>query len=333
MASIIAYIVWRIVMATALVCLLAAAYKAYGDTPPHRSHAAQLMAGLVFVAVLYYLLLLVMHQDKLVRDPQVDIRLPKQTQVVDGYIETALIANTTFDTLDIRAPHFISLPRSYNRKGGAQFTYQFWIYLTEASSAANMTILLRGDPKSYNWNDATGLPQSGVAIACPSIGFGSTYSELVINFNTLDGIRNTYSTTPTNNAAPSNARQNMLSLILKKWALFTIVFEDNIPVSEYEDGIRMRLYLGDVMFDSVPYPGKTMRQNNGQLYLFPTGGIQGAKVGNLSYYNYALEGDAIKLINDRGPPTSRSTIQNAGTDVAGQPLFLSEYNKLDVYKA
>lgn len=341
MASIIAYVVWCVVLLSALVCILALCYRAYGDSPAHRSQAMQLLGGIVVVVVLYHMLLLVMRQDKLVLDPQVDVRLPRMTKIIDGFIEVPTIANKAFDTLDQRAPNYLPLPRSYNRRGGAQFSYQFWLNVKDGTPSAvkDKIILLRGDNALYTWNDSANGHHSGVAIACPSISFGDTYDELKIRFNTLDQIENTYTTKTqtTQNVADTSARNNaLLKLILGKWVLFTVVFEDNVPVSEFEDGTRMRLYVNDLMYDSATYPGKALRQNNGQLFLFPSngagsGGLPGALICDLSYYNYAVEAEAIKKTYDAGQSQKRSNAPGTGENIASQPLYLSEYNKLDIY--
>lgn len=331
--------VWRVVVAILIICVLALAYRKYGDSVEHRRNVIQFGLGLAIALVLYYVSLLVLWQDKLVKDLRVDVRVPQRTKIIDGLIEVPVITDTVFETLDPRADSFVALPRSFNRQGGAQFTYQLWIFLDDVAPAtvANKTILMRGDPKIYTWNDSSNVAQSGVAIACPSISFGDTYDQIQIRFNTLDSIGTVYNTKSltTDPSQDPASRRQLLKLISKKWVLFTVVFEDNFPVSDFEDGVRLRFFLNDVLYDQATYPGKTLRQNNGQLILFPTldgtgTGINKAKVADVSYYNYAVDAAAVKEVFDSGPPTHRSDIKAKAGNM-GTPLYLSEYNKLDIY--
>lgn len=299
----------------------------------------------MIVISLYYGSLFVLHQDKLVNNSTIDVRNPQRIMIVDGFIETPLIADTLFNTLDPRAANYLSLPRSYNRQGGAQFTYQFWMYVDDTlpSTIANKMILMRGDTKAYRWNDKNGNEHNDVAIACPSISFGDTFDQIKIGFNTLDIIGNMYVTN--SDAIVSDmdgvSNRNLLKLTSKKWVLYTMVFEDNTPINEFEDGTKLKLFLNDVLYDYATYAGQTLRQNNGPLVLFPTthskgvmipGGIKNAKVGNVAYYNYAQGASDIKKVYNDGPPTTRSDIQG-DTESVGQPLYLSEYNKLDIYNS
>jgi hypothetical protein len=57
--------------------------------------------------------------------------------------------------------------------------------------------------------------------------------------------------------------------------------------------------------------------------------MRDATVGNVTYHNYALSTvDCARIYND-GPPTYAA--KNVAGGGMGEPLFLSEYNKLDIY--
>lgn len=335
MGSVIVWLVWHVIMLLVVASVLALAYHTYGDTPEHRDQVIQIVGGVVIVTALYYMSLFVLHQDGLVKDVHVDVREPRRTKIIDGYTDVPLLVGQVFETLDARSRSYVDLPRSFNRFGGAQFTYQFWIFLDDvtASNVAGKTILLRGDPKTYRWTDRSRKEHSSVAVVCPSISFGDSYDDVRVKFNTLKDIETEFRTKP-QTAEDTTTRHNMIKLIVQKWALFTFVFEDNAPVSEFEDGVRVRFYVNDVMYEHATFAG-TLRQNNGQLCLFPSmpdapGGIKGARIGDLSYYNYAQGADGVRAVYEAGPPQARAE-DVRGRDNLGQPLYLSEYNKLDVY--
>lgn len=336
MASVLAVIAWYLVVFGVLIALLALAYQAYGDSPEHRDNVTQTVGGLVIVLALYYASLYVLHQDALVKASTVDVRDPARTVIVDGYTESAMIVDRVFETLDPRALSFVALPKSFNRRGGAQMTYQFWIYLGDVTDAnvANKVILLRGDRNVYSWNSHAGVAHQGVAIVCPSIAFGAHYNEIAVRFNTLTDIGAGYMSTANTGDIATDERHNMLKLIAKKWCLMTFVFEDNVPVSDFEDGIALRFYVNDVLYDRATFSG-ALRQNNGQLCLFPgvngvPGGIKDARVADVSYYNYAVESPDIKAVFDAGPPKQHAT-DVVDRDNLGSPLYLSAYNALDIY--
>lgn len=340
MTSFVVYVVWRVILITLLAIVLLLAYRRYGDTIQHRQNVAQFMGGLVIVLVLYYLSLMALRQDSLVQDTNVNVRVLQRTMILSGFIEVPIITDTVYETLDPRAASFVALPRSFNRQGGAQFSYQFWLFLDDVltSTIANTMILMRGDPKTYSWNDSSGnVMGPAVAIACPSISFGASFDEIKIGFNTLSQVMNTYTTKAIGEPLDPNSRRDLLGLMSSKWVLFTVVFEDNVPVSEFEDGVMLRFYVNDVLYDHASYPGQTLRQNNGELILFPTldgtsGSVNKARIADVSYYNYAVDADSISQVFATGPPTTRASI--LGKDESqGEPLYLSEYNKLGLYTA
>lgn len=285
MASIIVYLTRLVVLITVVLSVLLLAYRAYGDSPGHRSNVLQLTGGVIIVTMLYYASLLVLHQDKLVSDTRTDIRKPQKVNILDGFIEVPLIVHTRYETLDPRSASYLPLPQSFNRRGGAQFTYQFWIILDDVSSTnvANKIILMRGDTNTYAWNDISGstvVQNSGIAIACPSISFGATYDRINVAFNTLDRIGNLYQSPymdGTDQSDPVGGR-NLMKLMSKRWVLITVVFEDNVPVNEFEDGLRLRLFVNEILYDYQNYPGQTLRQNNGPLTLFPANGSTNSSI-------------------------------------------------------
>jgi len=324
--------------------------------------ALQIVAALITLMGVYAFSLWLLNKEALVSDPN-SVRPPKMTaKILDGYAESTILAQASWSTINRDAYNYVTLPRSYNRKGGAQFSYSMWIRLrdTSAPNVAGKTLFMRGDPTSYKWHTYQKNPGSSltevvskhndVMIKCPRVRFGRTFDEIIVEFNTLTDPSGSITITPDaqpspiaqgGNAYTSSAgvepslRRNAVQLMQGRWALLTFTFEDNIAINEFEDGIMVRFYLNDLLY-TTSTSRSALRQNNGDFLICPSLGadlggeqkINGATFGDMSYHNYALGLPLVRELYTKGPPTKAAVIQSGGL---GEPLYLSEYNKLDVY--
>lgn len=321
----------------------------------------QVVVGVLVVYAVYRLSLWVLRRDKLVVDARSDFNPKRETLVVDGYAPTDLLADRQFTTLNPRSPTFRALPRSFNRKGGAQFTYSFWIYLRNTSdeNVAGKTILLRGDRTPFSYlrttpdrrtaadrlTGAAGAVTQQVSnrptVACPLIRFGDDYRSLVVQFNTLERPDESVEITSFDAASDDpGLRHNVLKLIDNAWVLFTFTFEDNVAINDFEDGIVVKFYVNDFLYNTAKVRS-ALYQNSGNLHLFPTWGPDGsptgqtvrdARIADVRYFNYALGVPSIKEIYDAGPSRHYAT-DLVGSGDLGDPLYLSVYNKTDVYNS
>ena len=313
--------------------------------------AVQVVVGLLVVFAVYRMSLWIMRKDQLLVDERQNRKPQESTKVVDGFIDTPLITNRSFDTRNPHAKSYVRMPRSFNRKGGAQFSYSFWMFIDDTlpTNVRNRVILTRGDSDSYKYSRTTNQTDAVLTlppevevmnrplVKCPSIAFGDTYDSFVVTFNTLDNPDESVSITPSRTAKDPTARHNVIKLIKHKWALLTFVFEDNVAINDFEDGIIVRFYINDIMYQ-VDKRNSTLRQNAGDLVLFPPpaaggaqdSGLKGARIGDLTYHNFALSGTSVRDIYNGGPPRHFAT-DLAGHNMLGDPLHLSIYNKLDVY--
>jgi hypothetical protein len=327
---------------------------------PRAMIALQIGLGIAVVLAVYAIALWLLQNDQLVVDPA-DLRPPKQAlRILDGYAESTALLNKSWSTINADAFNYAGLKRSYNRKGGAQFSYSLWIRLQDTSDAnvSGKTIFLRGDPTVYNWarvpsSDSEGGGGGGspatfrdVLIACPRVAFGPTFDSFDVSVNAVNEPAVTFSIRPSvqdddgnDPSVDPSMRHNALKLIQNRWALLTFVFEDHVAISDFEDGLSVRFYLNDALYGNFKSPN-ALKQNNGDFYLFPAigttapnshggSGIRGATVGNVTYFNYALSTQDCAGLVRQGPPTYAA--RNIGGAGLGEPLYLSEYNKLDIY--
>lgn len=305
----------------------------------------QLGLGVLAVYIVYLVALGLMKEDQLVfkvgeggRDPRHEVLL------VNGYASSSQLEGRKFDTLNPHKPNYAAITRSYNSLGGSQFSYSFWLFVDGTNSSNNMlqdkTIFLRGDRRQYTYEKSAPDPyendsmevterKTDVIIKCPLVRFGNSFSDIVVEFNTHDDINHRVSLASQEQANDPTLRHNLLSLMLKKWVLFTLTFEDNVPVNDFENGIVMRFFVNDILYFTHRV-SSTLKQNKGELYLFPGGEVPGCKLADLRYYNYALSFKDVKKLFEKGRPTKAAHLDNTDTSI-GTPLYLSEYNKLDLY--
>ncbi len=332
----------------------------------------QIVAGLAVILCIYMLSLWIIQGDQLVTDVN-SLRQPKlQVKIMDGYGSGLAVSDRNWSTVNQASANFLSLKRSFNRRGGAQYAYSFWMQLSDTSPAniANRTIVMRGDKNVYAWvaqsspdplfNTISGTTSfKDVMVKSPRIRFGPTFDSFVVELNTISNPNVQINITPEaehtfdgervtkSQAGDPSMRHNALSLTKGKWAMYTFTFEDQVAISDFENGIMVRFYLNDTLYHTERLPG-AMRQNYGDLFLLPTiarattstdvynqvaatipaGPFQG-NIGNLSYFNYSLSIADVGELFRNGPPRypARDMISGVGSD----PLYLSEYNRLDVY--
>lgn len=308
------------------------------------SVAAQIALGVAVVYAVYRLSLFFLAQDVLVAPGDRAFFPAKQrVLVLDGQASAAALSDRTWSTVNPSAHSYAPLRRSLNRRGGAQFTYMFWLYLGDASreNVAGKTLLLRGDPQPYQYSVLRGgsverTVDADVLVRCPRIRFGRGFDELIVEVNTVEDPGTAVTFASDESPGDATLRKNLLKLTRGKWVLYTVTIEDRAAVNDFEDGVLVRLYVNDVLYRSEPLPGRALRQNNGDLHVLPLLGgaktIRDGRVGDVAYYNYAVPAAEVEAVYRRGPP--KRLAEDAENRASwSSPLYLSEFNKLDVYNS
>lgn len=307
---------------------------------------AQVIFGLVVVILLYVITLVVLNIDTLVASKDVKVSPRETSMIIDGYATASYLANKSYNTINPFVEDFRKIGRSINTHGGAQFTYQFWIKMEDSDNAnyVNQVLLLKGDNQKYKVgfydietnklsnNDIT----SDYMIKCPLIKFGTSYRDLVVQFNTNRDINYTTNIKMNPEADPISKR-NALSLLPLNWYLFTFVFEDNFSSLEStENGIKFSFFMNDFPYHVVTATsdpklrGNFLKQNEGDIHILP--GMNSVndfiKMGNVTYYNYALSHNEISQVFAKGQPKHSAFMSDKKVS---KPAYLSAYNKMDIY--
>lgn len=265
----------------------------------------------------------------------------ERVPIFEGYIIMNAHVKARFDTYDPMNHSYRRLVPSMNRMGGSQFSYSFWLNFGGAldDSITGKTLFLRGDKRLYAptvrgpddlaferyFKDA---PEGrDITVACPRVYFKAA-NMLGVQINTdRDLIFEAEVGTP---YANQELRQNLLSLIPRHWALITIVFEDNIPINDFENGVAIKTYVNDLLYDTSVAPG-AMRQNNGPFHvLMAEQWPPESRMSDLIYYNYALSDNDVRKLYNKGPNTNPSDDMPNDTAMDdNDKLILSPYNKVD----
>jgi hypothetical protein len=294
----------------------------------------QIVLGVLLVYVIYLVALVAVKADSLGINSKLDLNKKQKVAIIDGYAESSQFSyeNGVFNTSVPSAFDYLPVRPSVNLRGGAQFTYSLWLNLGSSDYARdiqNKCIFLKGDAQKYNYSvktDLGNLSTNERISFCPMMCFGANEMEFSIYFNTFHNLRETFDVRKLE-STNSAIRHNLMNLYSKKWLLITVVFEDNAPINDFENGILVKFYINDVLYQSASY-ASALRQNNGQLHMFPDGPVSNCKISNFAYYNYAVTDAEIKKVADEGPSNKPT---EAVTKSFISQSWLSDYNRLDIY--
>jgi len=290
----------------------------------------QIVVGLLIVVFIYWISLKVLRSDSLLQQSS-DPNVKMITDIISGFAQSSQVANQSFNTVNTYSSSYITMRPSSNIKGGAQFTYSLWLNVADASKGKGKAIFIRGDNTKYHYNAKNVTTGTTVAAVdhvafCPMLEFGTNPMDFNVKFNTANNMNETLSVQGSN-TGDNVYRKNMMGLLQGQWFMISLVFEDNIPINDFENGTSVKFYVNNVLYQSGAY-ASMLKQNNGNLFLFPDGSIDQCQISNFKYYNYALGQADVEANYREGPSKVAST---SVKQASWQPLTLSDYNTMDIY--
>ena len=322
------------------------------------SMAIQIIIGLIIILILYIISLLVLNTDSLVVYSNAKVKKNEKIYIFQGQQAVTKISGSFYNTINPYTENFLKIPKSVNDRGGAQFSYQFWMKISDTGYAnyQNLTVLLKGDktqyvrgvydaktgvlvpfdPILYNQSPDNTSSQPDYMVKCPLIKFGNSYKNLIIEFNTN---KDPSARMETILEGSSEYSKNVLSLSPLNWYLITYVIEDNYsPASGTVNGIQVVLYVNDFPYQTSSAAtdpllrNNYLRQNDGDLYMFPDVQVpkEFMQLSNMRYFNYALSQSDVASTFMQGPSLF-TPVDTRSTDGKNNPAFLSSYNKIDIY--
>lgn len=281
------------------------------------------------VGVLSLLLLQYMSRYSVpVRQTEKKVAVP----IFTGKMSSRLNIGRRFNTFAPGLPAYKMLPRSVNRVGGEQFTYNFWLQLENSLSnedVSGKTLLLRGDAGKYRVYRAGVGEDERYVIACPRISFVST-NKLAVEINTDKDLIARFEIG--NNMADETLRKNILSLIPGSFAMMTFVFQDRYDKEKFDNGFVMTFYFNGARYHRSSHSG-SIRVNDAPLYVFvdeDDKGIKGCNMADLTYFNYALSNDEIGRLYSRSFSNKDAVENGATAGKSPSTLVTSPFNNLDL---
>lgn len=234
--------------------------------------------------------------------------IKRETTVFDGILPIDGQTQITYNTYDDKNGTYIDLSPSINQAGGAEYTYNFWIYLPASSSSAsnNMeskstVLFVRGSNMKLNYKS------NGLNCELEDISNNNTWFlvknplvKLVYNENgAIKGIITEFNSVTSPDAfhanyvpTPCDAKSkydNSLgiygfdeagSTVIGKWNMITIVIRESNPSSDilFKNQAIVKLYLNGFLYldknAEIQYSGDdrstTMKHNMGNLFVNPS---------------------------------------------------------------
>lgn len=259
------------------------------------SNIVQIILALLLILMLLFIAYVIYSYESF-RSMQNSMTLRKEIVVFDGIMDFST-TQWIFNTYNRGLASFKDLTASINQNGGAEYSYNFWIYMDKAAlnnaNSSDLVLLLRGNkfkiPYINNTNCETVNKGSYILVKNPLIRMKSDGSAIVVEYNT---ITNPDSYREYGNSAIACASgswydknkgllgiYNLESYVDKKWFMFTVVLQETNPDNDllYKNKANCKMYVNGInVLDRTvesPYNGEfgsaAMKHNRAPLYVNP----------------------------------------------------------------
>ena len=265
------------------------------------------------------------------------------TPIAIGVVDAAVV----FDTQNKDLPNYVPIVRSFNRLGGAELSYAFWVFKAanlasnEGATAvtvdagltpSDVVLLVKGDPAKIGQTASASASATkyDVLVKAPLIKFDGSTDRLSVEFNTsepshVDGLLEGASASGSVAARAAYATKvSVYGLndpkFNARWFHVAVVLKDSDPTNRLDRNIQARIFVnGESVFDRTVvgnvdlggHGSSTLRQNNGFLYLLPTLAWTGAANAALKTSGPATRVDKL--------PTGKLFVDTSGV-VVNDPL-------------
>jgi len=241
----------------------------------------QVIMAVGIVMALFLLAFFVYNKEAI--DAAVEKRTIKHvTDIFRGIKDLGTAKNEVYDTLSRDHPTFRDMPSSINQAGGAEFTYNFWLYKTGRKDVAasitkgiedmlatnDVVLFMRGSNRRTKFasicNVTPGATDQAknVMIKCPLVKLqGANWDALTIELNTneaVDGVHeasrnNCGNNSPTHWSKANDHKIGVTGLADAnyegKWFMVTIVLSDTEPADllPLRNKVKIRVYINSVL--------------------------------------------------------------------------------------
>jgi hypothetical protein len=244
-----------------------------------KSPFAYIVIGLLFIILILLVVYLTQNLINLAYS-----NFAKKTVLLDGIKDAT---NSMVISQDPDLNDSITIPRSENEDGGIEFTYSFWLYVSDWMSST---------PNEEKHVFHKGEKEGKVNFA-PKVTLDGGENKMYIYMNTFN---------------TQEVKIEIDNLPVKKWFNVCMTIKHKV-IDIYINGFLKKTYT----FDSIP------RQNYRNIYINQNKGFTGY-LSSLVYYKYALNYFDIQNILNNGPSTK---IASSVSDTFNQipPYFSSNW--------
>ena len=263
--------------------------------------------------------------------------LKKETSIFNGIVDFYSNSDLKSNTFDISADNYLDISPSINQQGGAEYSYNFWLYLDKSKLKGNKDsiLLLKGNKDILvNTNKTLNCSSDSdktIMIKNPLVRLSPKGDGIAVEYNnivTIDSyqdINKIKSCDLADKTVWKNKNGNLLGVydldLDKKWFMITIVMKevsapDNILFNNkasskiYVNGALISDKNVETIYNDKIYSA-TFKNNKAPLYVNPSYGTDNIyaekpteadtiKMADLKYYNYSLTYDEVTKIYNYG---------------------------------
>ena len=232
-----------------------------------------------------------------------DKNTKRRTLIIDGIYDIDKDGETSFNTSNKYAEKYIELNPSINQSGGAEYSYNFWLYknnLTDMISSEYIALFMRGSKqsiyynKNYNGNCliSNNITDPYVLVKNPLVRLSRDGKKLIVEYNTITNpdVLNSDGTIDCLGINSNTNDDSMLGIydfddsFNDKFSMITIVLKETSSDADIlnQNNTNCKLYLnGTLILDrntKSPYSGNSlqsgstvMKHNKGSFYVAPNG--------------------------------------------------------------
>ena len=296
----------------------------------------QIVIALIVIIIMGVLAYSIYNKDAsiLIEDVTKDVVIKKTVKILDGTFAYDSNKQAVINTIDPSYGNYKDIVPSINQKGGAEYTYNFWIYMNDGGLTDNTTkvLFVKGSntkvPYKSNNNNNCYAQNGWYLIKNPLVRVNiksNKVSAIVTEFNTIktpDAVHSNPDAIDCNDADINNKDLNLFGIyglegrqdLYNQWSMITIVVSETNPSSDimFRNEAFVKMYLNGYEYlnktSDAFYSGGTvttaMRNNSGNLYINPetgTGtGFEKLAIADLTYFNYALKDEDVLRLHKAG---------------------------------
>ena len=268
----------------------------------------QIIIALILVIVLFVVAFYI-YNTEYIKAIQTATQTRRAVEIFKGIKDLAINNDEKYETRDTTSPSYKDLRMSVNQKGGAEFSYNFWVYKDQNALNTNITedtlskitdtglrtddivLLLKGAKNTYTYKNLCGKEKTDLLIKCPAIKLQQRGKVLTVEVNTSsapDGVHESSRNTCRDLSQDWKTRNSHLVALDglnginfdKKWFMVSVIVQDVTPYDPlpFRNRVRVAIYINGVLeldryiegrLASMGDDATVIRQNNAPLFIAP----------------------------------------------------------------